>query len=472
LKADSLPLSIHDPVTGLMVISGLLIVCISLPQHLESREALRFPALFFVLLICAVPGFAVFSDPKSILRAEHVLLMAPVYWLLLDPLQGRIEMVGDHSEEVYRSFLAIGVFLAGAWIAFTQRPWSVPAFVMLTTRAEAPSRFYFGVGVLAFTLGFLKYAIPANFDLGVMAEGLVAGRWGAAWGRGMLGGADAFVDHLSYFGYLLPPLTIVLALRLGWTDVRSILVGIGTLIMAGFLVQSGARRLVGLFFGIAAVVWFLGKPRVRLSTVIGLGFALFGLLFTLDKMLAYRNVGVLGALFDPNLTLRQLDDTDALVRVDDNFLRLVQTTAIFPDLHPYTTWRYALWVMVRPVPRLFWSGKPVNPGFDLPEFVGVTGASVSSSVIGELFMAGGFVAVGLGGWFYGRLARSLSHFLSITRTWSGLLIYSVGLLALFTGMRSMIELVLTSYVGLAWVVLVRLQNTFQNGPKHTSSFLP
>jgi hypothetical protein len=215
-----------------------------------------------------------------------------------------------------------------------------------------------------------------------------------------------------------------------------------------------------MYFGSGAVVWFLGTPKVRFTTVLGLAVVLLGLLFTLEQMLVYRNVGAL-AMFDPDLKREpELNDSGVLVHVDDNFLRLTQTTAIFPDLHPYTTWRYALWVAVRPVPRLFWPGKPLNPGFDLPEFVGVAGASLSSSVVGELFMAGGFVAVALGGWFYGRLARALSHFLSRTATWGGLLIYSVGLFALFIGVRSMIELVLASYVIGAWVVLVRVQSAY------------
>jgi hypothetical protein len=307
----------------------------------------------------------------------------------------------------------------------------------------------------------LKYAIPARFDLVAMAQALGGGRWEGAWGRGMLGGTDAFLDHLMYFGYLLPPLTIALAARLGWRNPRTVSLGVGTLILSAFFVQGGGRRLVGMFFGAAVVVWFLGQPKVRLRTILGLGLLVFGLLFTLEQMLTYRNVGVL-AMFDPDLQPeRELDSPRVLLRVDDNFFRLAQMTAIFPDDHPYTTWRYALWVAVRPVPRLFWPDKPINPGFDLPEFVGVTGASLSSSVIGELFMAGGFIAVALGGWFYGRLARSLSCFLSGAGTWGALLIYSIGLFALFNGMRSMIELVLTSYVILAWVGLVRAYGWFR-----------
>ena len=76
-------------------------------------------------------------------------------------------------------------------------------------------------------------------------------------------------------------------------------------------------------------------------------------------------------------------------------------------------------------------------------------------------MAGGLLAVALGGWFYGRLARSLSQLLADARTSSALLIYSIGLFAIFIGLRSMIELVLMSYIILAWVGLVHAYTGFR-----------
>jgi hypothetical protein len=457
--------AIDDPMTILAMVVGLIFAIFSLPADVEPPDALRVPVLFFTLSLCVVPVLAAFRDPKSIFRAEHVLVMAPVYWLLLDPLQGRSEFVGVDREHVQRSFIAIALFVLGAWIAFLQRPWRTPKFIRSTTWTEFPTQAYFGIGVLAFALAFLRYAIPSGFDLTVMAQGLAGGRWEGAWSRGALGGSDAFLDHLTYFGYLLPPLTVLLARRLGWSDLRTLCLGMCTLILSAFLVQSGGRRLVGMFFGSGILVWFLGQRKVRLMTALKLGLLVVGLLFTLERMLDNRRVGLLAASDSDSRPGLELDANNALVRVDDNLFRLAQTTTIFPELQSYTTWRYVLWVAARPVPRLLWPGKPLDPGFDLSEFVGVRGVSLSSSVIGELFMAGGFVAVVVGGWFYGRLARSLSYFLSKATTSGALLIYAIGLFALFTGVRSMIELVLTSYVALAWVALVRVQAAFQRGGK-------
>ena len=74
-------------------------------------------------------------------------------------------------------------------------------------------------------------------------------------------------------------------------------------------------------------------------------------------------------------------------------------------------------------------------------------------------MSFGFIGIGLGGWFYGRVASFARGLLSRNATQGALVIYSIIVMALFSGMRSMLELVLVSYVIVAWVVLSRLFRT-------------
>jgi hypothetical protein len=71
-------------------------------------------------------------------------------------------------------------------------------------------------------------------------------------------------------------------------------------------------------------------------------------------------------------------------------------------------------------------------------------------------MSFGFIAIALGGWFYGRVAASASGLLARCNTQGALVIYSIVVMALFSGMRSFLELILVSYVVLAWVGLSRL----------------
>ena len=71
-------------------------------------------------------------------------------------------------------------------------------------------------------------------------------------------------------------------------------------------------------------------------------------------------------------------------------------------------------------------------------------------------MSLGFSGIALGGWFYGRVASTASGLLARCHTQGALVIYSIVVMALFSGMRSILELILVSYVVLAWVSLSHL----------------
>jgi hypothetical protein len=147
------------------------------------------------------------------------------------------------------------------------------------------------------------------------------------------------------------------------------------------------------------------------------------------------------------------------LRVDDNFYRLCQVIELIPKSYPFVYHRYFIYVIVRPIPRVFWPGKPVDPGFDLPTALGVEGVSYSYSVIGELYMSLGFIGIAIGGWFYGRVASMANGLLKRCNTVAALLVYSIVVMALFAGLRSVLDLLLVSYVVLAWVSLSRFFRT-------------
>ena len=177
-------------------------------------------------------------------------------------------------------------------------------------------------------------------------------------------------------------------------------------------------------------------------------------------MLEYRNVGLSVLVGTGEQTVngyekRQVFEEQHL-RVDDNFYRLCQIIQLIPKAHGFVYYDYLVYVLVRPVPRVFWPEKPVDPGFDLPAALGVEGVSYSYSVIGELYMSLGFVGIAVGGWFYGRISALARGLLSASTTQGALVIYSIVVMALFSGMRSILELILVSYVVLAWVGLSQL----------------
>jgi hypothetical protein len=188
--------------------------------------------------------------------------------------------------------------------------------------------------------------------------------------------------------------------------------------------------------------------------------AIVAVLLTLQIMLEYRNVGLSNLVGASGPAVNGPEKNQMLeedhLRVDDNFYRLCQIIQLIPNTHGFVYHQYLFYVLVRPVPRVFWPEKPVDPGFDLPNALGVQGVSYSYSVMGELYMSLGFFGIALGGWFYGRIASFARGLLSRSTTQGALVIYSIIVMALFSGMRSILELMLVSYVVLAWVGLSQL----------------
>jgi hypothetical protein len=306
----------------------------------------------------------------------------------------------------------------------------------------------------------LNFAVPCDFNPVEMVYYLGQERWAAPWGRGQLGGWDAFLDHLQYFGYLLPVLTVVIGRRLGVRKVRTLICIVLSVVVALFLAQSGSRRVIGVVGGMALILWVLDQQRLRLKHLLTTGLAIIALLVTLQVMLEYRNVGLSVLVGQGEISSGRYEKRQVLeekhLRVDDNFYRLCQIIQLIPAQYPFVYHKYLIYVIVRPIPRVLWPGKPVDAGFDLPTALGVEGLSLSYSVIGELYMSLGLIGVALGGWLYGRIASTASGLLARCRTQGALVIYSIVVMALFSGMRSILELILVSYVVLAWVGITHL----------------
>ena len=442
--------------TGIATTLAILLV----PEDPSTEGALFYPALVMSVGLATAPLMAAVRHPKTLLRGECLLSLAPIYWLLLDLLQGVYAMQDINADHVRQAFLAIGIFVMTVWLGAARRSWRIPNVLISAVSQEFSINTYFALAVACFLIGMLNFAVPCNFNIFEMVYYLGQERWAAPWGRGQLGGWDAFLDHLQYFGYLLPALTVVLGRRLGLRNIRTLICIGMSVLMALFLAQSGSRRVIGVVIGMALILWVLDQQRLRVKHLFLTVFAIVALLVTLQVMLEYRNIG-LGVLVGQadmpsgRYEKRQILEEQHL-RVDDNFYRLCQIIQLIPQSYGYVYHKYLIYVLVRPIPRVFWPGKPVDAGFDLPTVLGVEGVSFSYSVIGELYMSLGLIGVALGGWLYGRIASTASGLLARCRTQGALVIYSIVVMALFSGMRSILELILVSYVVLAWVGLSHL----------------
>jgi len=464
-NGTSQPLPIR-PGAGILATVAATVAAVAMtPAEVEARGALFWPGLMMSIGLAWVPLQTAWSNPKAILRGEHLLVLSPIFWLLWDLIQGSYDMPGITAHEVRLSFVSIGLFVVGVWAASIARPWRPPGMVVHSANYNIETNTFFALILLAFALGIFRFALPCNFNPVEMFYWLGRSRFEAPWSRGATSaGWDAIIDHMSYFGFLLPALTVVFATKTSWTNGRTLVALLLSLTMTALLAQGGGRRLVGVMFGMGIILWILLLREIRLRNVVIVIASVGMVLFIMQSMIEYRSVGYSAAfkdksgdlVIDKSAMAEEEAEEEEIFHVDDNFYRMSQVIQLIPGTYPHVYGQHLLWVLVRPVPRVLWPGKPMGPGFDLSAVVGAEGASLSMSVVGEFYMSGGLIVVLLGGWLYGRLAGMASTLLTRTATPGALIIYSVSTMALFAGMRSMIELVLTSYVILAWVGICHL----------------
>src|SRR5688572_28808012 len=394
---------------GMLSTSMATIVAVLLvPDDPSAPGALFYSTLVMSAGLAIGPFAAALRQPKAILRGESLLALAPIYWLLLDLLQGVYSLDYITAEEVRLAFIGIGLFVATFWLGAIRPPWKMPNALTRSVSQEFSLNTYFALAIACFLIGMLNFAIACNFNVFQMVHYLGQERWAAPWGRGQLGGWDAFLDHLQYFGYLLPILTVVIGRRVGLRNPRTLICIALSIVVTLFLAQSGSRRVIGVVAGMALVLWILDQRQLRLKHLIATGLSVVVLLLALQVMLEYRNVGLGVLVGKGDATVSRMEKRQLLeeqhLRVDDNFYRLCQIIQLIPQSHGFVYHKYLIYVIVRPVPRVFWPGKPVDAGFDLPTALGVEGVSYSYSVIGELYMSLGLIGIALGGWFYGRVA--------------------------------------------------------------------
>ncbi len=438
-------------------ILGTLFAFAFVPFNAQKEGMLIIPSLGMVAGLLVAPALSVLTGGmRNILRTENIIGMAPVYWMFLDLVQGNYGFTGVGREEIQKAFLAVGLFCALFWFGTTGRRLNLPMKLRQFGSVEVPTSLLITMGLTMFVLGMGAFAIPCRFDVSVMIDALGRDRWSAPWSRSQFGGWEAFIEHLTYFGYLLPAVTVMLSQRMGWLHYVTVTLAIMSVIFLIFLSHNGSRRIVGTCLGAAIVCWLLGRKKIKILHMFVSVVLVAGTLWLMQVMLVartmgYQNMGAISEYVTASLT-KKLDTRESRLQVEDNFLRLAQVIQLVPAYHPHLNFGYVYYVAVRPIPRAIWKNKPVDGGFSLHDVVD-QGASLSVSIIGELYLSYGFVAVALGGWIFGKLAGLNAPFFNGSSKTFSVALYGYMTMWLMVGYRSMAELILFSYPVLALMVL-------------------
>ncbi len=417
------------------------------PDNPTPRGALMVPGSVLAAAIILVPVLRGLGGSSSTTNAENVVAFGFVFWLLLDLIQGAYALDEAKDDSLRMALVAVGISSAAMWLGAASAPWRIPRWIADGVDVQMSADTIAKAVPICFALGMFNFLYSVDFDIPEMFSYVGQQRWAMPWSRGQLGGWESFRDQAQYFGYVLPSLTALLIARRGLMNFQSLFAVACSVIMLIFLSTGGGRRIVGVTGGAALMVWVQANPGLRLRNFLVVGIGALALAWTAQFMLNIRTTG-----FE---SFTQSESEYDYLHVDDNFLRLAQVIELVPFRRPFVQHRQIVLTLIRPIPRVFWPGKPTSAGFDLPTEVGMKGVSLSMSIIGEWYISYGWWAVVFGAWLHGRLAAMANTLRDLGNRVGNPIVYSLAVMVLMAGQRSMQDLVLMSYALVAWWAVSR-----------------
>lgn len=430
----------------LAVLIGGLAALVFIPQDdwqqvgaLRVSGALMISGLLFSVVV------AIFKNPIALFRAELILMVGLVYWLVFDAVQANYPLSADRDAVV---FLFVGVTVFGAFFWFgtaVASPFGRTTELRHVVADVGPS-FVFWAAIVCALMGLSYKTLSCHLQVSCLYEGLMGARF-SGWA---LDPAFAPLKRLRYGGYLALPLTVayfILVRRVTW---RGAIVTALSLLNVVLLLMDG-RRAMGTTIGAGILIYVLLQPRIRFRHLVALASGAAVLLLIMEAMLAWRNIGF-GRAFAEDLPV---DTRPGIISVDRNLFHATRAISLVPSAHPHTGFDGIAYTFGHIIPRSIWH-RPPKFGFD---YIGASmrrgrlGWTATFSVIGDLWVIGGWIALAAGGIFYGVLSNLASRLLLQPVSIRSRLLYTAAVMALFISFRAMFELVIT---GLAVLTLFLL----------------
>jgi oligosaccharide repeat unit polymerase len=381
---------------------------------------------------------------------RNFILLGVLFWVLLDPLQMR-EGIDEFSYDVIvETLLYVVIFMVTVSVGYLFPPSRKVVRVFSRIYEPRSDRRVFWTVVLVYLIGIVPILYYSGGSLDSFLKIFLAGySWDVdvGWRRGALGTGRDFLIALSQFFLIAAPFLATWALkRVRLSQWEKVVLLFMVVSVSSTFFFSGARRLfafivIGLSIYIYTAISRINKRRWRIIFLL----VPFMLLWLMQIQLQYRAVGF------QHIDLSNVETRLGHLHRDNNFYWMLMAVDLMPEHYAFTRTLPFLDFFIHPIPRFLWPGKPASEGYPFIRWE-QAGATLSSSVIGDFYVAQGLLGVIIAGLFYGWAARNWNQLvrLSYGGNIHSLIYYMGGILLFFIGIRGIGEIVTQWYT----VVLV------------------
>jgi hypothetical protein len=282
-------------------------------------------------------------------------------------------------------------------------------------------------------LGYFYMLLSVGFNPIEMIEQMLRPRFTQPWGRGRLGGPSALLTELSLLKAAIPVLCgLILAQRDRFSTGRVAFAAI----MAGFVLfdgyTSGTRNAFLLYF-----ISFIASYLLYAKRVGNLKLLLIGAACAITAFVAAASTLATRSTKDADLINLS---TGEAVFIDMNLINVARLTEVFPERQAYLGLEIPYNMIIRPIPRALWPGKPEGLSVGIESALGVGDyMTLSATFVGEFWMAGGLLAVCFGSLLLGAIAGAWNKYGAKADTQLKIMIYISGLLPAGLCMRSFLS---------------------------------
>jgi hypothetical protein len=376
---------------------------------LASTSTTSASAMFFYALALSsaslVPvAWRAIYEPKKLMSGHTVVLVAPIWFLYLEAMfpGGDARMLPAHH--VVHALAYAAFFLSVFNLAYVFRmPACAVRFHERFFRVQLPPNFFPIVGI-AFTL-LMLFVIWGYYGFSVSraVEAYLGGRSTGSGGlikRGGIGGWEVFLQPFALMAPVVPSIAALSWVRFG-TEARCALpmrllvtACAGLLIFMMFL--GGSRGNMAVFLAGPAAIWILFGRRLPKTVFVPVTVGTFLFLIgmweyqmrtrsnLLENVSGFQDI-VEETTFNPMETHR-----------DNNLYLFTLNVMYMPDPYPFEGYGDFYLMLVNPIPRAIWSGKPKGIQESAYTFKTVRGpasrgprklgtASLSSSIVSDGF---------------------------------------------------------------------------------------
>jgi oligosaccharide repeat unit polymerase len=389
---------------------------------------------------------------RPLLNSRTVVLAGVLFWLLLDPLLMRKGLDDFTPEVLVTALLYAAGFIVAVWLGYLIKPLAIVKRFFSSTPAQTNDDLLFVVTVAIYVISIVPLITAAN-SVSELWRLLLAGYSpdvDVAWRRGMLGSQQDFFKSIARLLQLSIPFLGTYLISRKLVVWKKLLLGsmILSLLMITFF--GGERRLFAfVVLGPLSYVFFTTSTKVLKRRLPIFAVLVLLLFWGMQAQLQFRSGGFY------NFDATAVESNPFEMHRDNNFYWFATAVDTMPNTYEYTNEWIFLQIFTHPIPRFLWPQKPFATGFPFVQWED-TGASLSISLVGELYISQGIFGIILGGLVYGWLARNWDTLRPhLDKGSASGLIYSLGLTLLLIGVRSFGDIVLNWYVLALVILLVR-----------------